>query len=891
MKLSDDDPLREFARGYPFELDSFQVEACRALLRGRGALVAAPTGSGKTVVGEFAVWLALQRGLKTFYTTPLKALSNQKYGDFVARHHARRVGLLTGDNSINGEAPIVVMTTEVLRNMLYESSPTLANLGFVVMDEVHYLQDRYRGGVWEEVMVHLAQDVRVVSLSATVSNVEEFGAWLTSVRGPTCTVVEERRPVPLRHSYLVGHTIYPTFSNDAGALVVNPVLERLTREQASRTGPERRERVGRRGRTSVYIPSRVEVLDILEKEGLLPAIVFVFSRAGCNQAVEQALAAGVQLTTDEEAERIREYAELRTSVLPAGDLDTLDYGRWVESLARGVGAHHAGMIPVFKETVEELFARGLVKGVFATETLSLGINMPAKAVVIERLMKWQGERHEFLTPGEYTQLTGRAGRRGIDERGSAIVLYQPLIPATRVAELASACSYPLHSSFRPSYNMAVNLARRHSPSEAARLLSRSFAQFEADRSVVEIEAVVSRNRLAVARYREAAACDAGDFEQYWALRREINQRQRSAAGERRRSQRSETARVMSELRVGDVVRLPGGRRGGLAVVVETRRDGRGAPLLTMVTQDRRARRVSGGDLVEAPILVSRLAVAINASARSAKLRRELGLELARLRAQEAPDVSRPSPAQDPDIPRLRAEHRAHSCHGCPERAEHERWAERADRLERDTDALVRHARKRTETLARMYERVMEVLRSMGYLAGDRPTAKGEILCRVYCEADLLVVEALDAGVWAGLTPPELAACVSALVYEARGPTSAPGGAAGPKYPTAKVKAAHLALLARAERARLDEESQGVQLLKMPDPGFLVPAYVWARGDPLDEVLAETDSSAGDFVRAVKQTLDLLQQVGVVSPDPVLADTARSAWKAMQRGVVACSGAL
>ncbi|MHB2024681.1 MAG: DEAD/DEAH box helicase, partial [Mycobacteriales bacterium] len=411
--------LAEFVAGLPFGLDPFQEQACRALDAGRSVLVAAPTGAGKTVVGAFAAHLALSQGRKCFYTTPIKALSNQKYTELVARHGSRLVGLLTGDNSVNAEAPVVVMTTEVLRNMIYADSSALEGLGFVVLDEVHYLADRFRGGVWEEVIIHLAPDVAVVALSATVSNAEEFGDWLVTVRGHTDVIVDEHRPVPLWQSLLVDRRRFDLFFDD-DARVINPELltaVRAVERAALADHPRRRERW--------HPPSRPDVLVRLDREGLLPTIVFIFSRAGCDAAVEQCLRAGLRLTTPRERAAIREVAARRTAALPEEDLAALGYQWWLDGLERGLAAHHAGMLPTFREVVEETFAAGLVKAVFATETLALGINMPARSVVLERLTKWNGETHADVTAGEYTQLTGRAGRRGIDVEGHAVVVWSP----------------------------------------------------------------------------------------------------------------------------------------------------------------------------------------------------------------------------------------------------------------------------------------------------------------------------------------------------------------------------------------------------------------------------------------------------------------------------------
>src|SRR5579859_3879304 len=395
--------LTAFQALYSFEFDGFQIEACGALHQGRGVLVAAPTGSGKTVVGEFAVHLALAQGSKCFYTTPIKALSNQKYNDLVRRYGSATVGLLTGDNSVNGEAPVVVMTTEVLRNMLYAGSATLRDLGYVVLDEVHYLADRSRGAVWEEVIIHLAESVRVVALSATVSNAEEFGDWLAQVRGGTEVIVDEHRPVPLWQHMLVGRRLYDLFTDD-NHREVNPELVRLAHREAIRQPASRPGRGGHRPKRNAA-PYRPEIIDRLDAAGLLPAITFIFSRAGCDAAVQQCLAAGLRLTQPDESRIIEEVAARRTADIPDEDLVVLGYHDWVLALKRGIAAHHAGMLPAFKEVVEELFTDGLVKAVFATETLALGINMPARTVVLEKLDKWNGEAHVALTPGEYTQLT------------------------------------------------------------------------------------------------------------------------------------------------------------------------------------------------------------------------------------------------------------------------------------------------------------------------------------------------------------------------------------------------------------------------------------------------------------------------------------------------------
>ena len=634
--------LSSFRGLYDFAFDDFQVRACRALAGGHGVLVAAPTGSGKTVVGEFAVHLALAQGGKCFYTTPIKALSNQKYADLSRRYGAASVGLLTGDNSINGDAPVVVMTTEVLRNMLYAGSPTLDGLSHVVLDEVHYLADRMRGAVWEEVIIHLPESVQLVALSATVSNAEEFGDWLAEVRGGTTVIVDEHRPVPLWQHMLAGGRLYDLFTDrpgrargagrgGAGRARHGQPRAAPARPAGPGPGPGRaragqRPRAARAGRPGRRPPryrgtNRPEVITRLDAAGLLPAITFIFSRAGCDAAVQQCLDAGLQLTTPEEAAEITELAQRATAGIASADLPVLGYAEWLRGLQRGIAAHHAGLLPTFKEVVEELFTAGLVRAVFATETLALGVNMPARTVVIERLDKWNGEAHADLTPGEYTQLTGRAGRRGIDVEGHAVVLWQPGIDPAMVAGLAGTRTYPLRSSFRPSYNMAVNLVGQVGRARAAALLESSFAQFQADRAVVGLarQARRSRDELAAA----AVHCERGDFGSYLALRRELSKREGDRSRQRSAARRREAMSSLARLRRGDIIQVPGGRRAGVAVVLDPSPGGADEPLPLVLTSSRQVTQLSLADFPVPVTAIERIRIPASFSARSARHRRDL----------------------------------------------------------------------------------------------------------------------------------------------------------------------------------------------------------------------------------------------------------------------------
>jgi ATP-dependent RNA helicase HelY len=926
--------LARFTAELRFTLDDFQQRACAALERGHGVLVCAPTGAGKTVVGEFAVHLALAAGGKCFYTTPLKALSNQKHTDLTVRYGRDRIGLLTGDMSVNADAPVVVMTTEVLRNMLYADSPALQGLSYVVMDEVHFLADRMRGPVWEEVILHLPDEVRVVSLSATVSNAEEFGGWIQTVRGDTTVVVDEHRPVPLWQHVLVGKRLFDLFDyRDAEAdepadapstprqFRVDPDLLRhiAHRREADRMsdwrGPRRqagRGGAGRagQGRPRFYRPpARPEVIAILDSQGLLPAITFVFSRAGCDAAVQQCLRSPLRLTTEVERAQIAEVIDHRCGDLADSDLAVLGYYEWREGLLRGLAAHHAGMLPAFRHTVEELFTAGLVKAVFATETLALGINMPARTVVLERLVKFNGEQHVPLTPGEYTQLTGRAGRRGIDVEGHAVVLWNPGEDTTEpsaVAGLASTRTFPLRSSFAPSYNMTINLVHRMGPEQAHQLLEQSFAQYQADRSVVGLIRGIERGT----RMLDETAAELGGPEapilEYARLRARISEMERAQSRASRLQRRQAASDALAALRRGDIINITHGRRGGLAVVLESARDS-SDPRPLVLTEHRWAGRISSADYSGASAPVGSMSLPKRVEHRQPRVRRDLASAL----RSAAAGLTIPSGHRgargggdtdgfhDPELASLRAQLRRHPAHNSPDLESQMRQAERYLRIERDNAQLEKKVGAATNSLARTFDRIAGLLTERGFIEGPvtdpHVTDDGRLLARIYSESDLLVAECLRTGAWAGLKPAELAAVVSAVLYESRGGDGA-GAALAAEVPTQRLRQALQQTSRLSTGLRADEQAHRIAPSREPDDGFVSVIYRWARTGDLAAALAAADShpsvgigsplSAGDFVRWCRQVLDLLDQVRNAAPDPELRAVAKRAINDVRRGVVA-----
>jgi ATP-dependent RNA helicase HelY len=573
---------------------------------------------------------------------------------------------------------------------------------------------------------------------------------------------------------LIGNRLMDLFDQPGK---INPEILQREREAIRRSSLGRNRR-GRFAEPSDRM-SRAEIIEKLQRENLLPAITFIFSRVGCDAAVKQCLHAGLRLTSLEERTEIRQTALRYTQNIAEEDLEVLGFQEWLTALERGIAAHHAGLLPSFKGAVEDLFQRGLVKAVFATETLALGINMPARTVVLEKLIKFNGEAHVPITPGEYTQLTGRAGRRGIDIEGNAVIQWSPTVDSASAAGLASTRTYPLRSSFSPTYNMAINLISRFGRETARRSLESSFAQFQADRAVVGLTRQIRKNETLIQELMKDAQCHLGDFSEYARLRRSIKE----------------------------------------VEVLLSRRDQR-------KTFDNRQRGHMEGELAD--------------------LRRSL---------------------------------KAHPSHGCADREDHARLAERAGRLTRENEGLTTRVENRTHVIAKTFDQICQVLDHLQYIDGEKPTVQGKILTKIYAESDLLLTESIRRGLLDDLNATELLSVVSCMIFESRSQENL-----APKLPSQKVTSTLTEIISLWAALERIENDFGVKTQREPDAGFCFISYKWASGNSLNSVLKGSDMSVGDFVRSTKQLVDLLNQIAGASEK--LRPVCKDAVKRIDRGVVA-----
>ncbi|MFN8015082.1 MAG: DEAD/DEAH box helicase [Acidimicrobiia bacterium] len=846
------DAVEDYGITRGLKLDAFQIEACSAILNGDSVLVAAPTGSGKTAIADFAAFINKDQNTRLIYTTPLKALSNQKYNEFCELYGEKNVGLATGDRSIRPNAKISVMTTEVLRNIIYVDIDSLSNVSHVVLDEVHYISDRSRGAVWEEIIIQLPLEIDLICLSATVSNAEEVAKWLTTVRGSTKAIIHETRSVPLSYWFAFRKRrqsmhVMPLLNKfNKGEVAINPDLYR-----AMKATPRHRHD------NSFLSPRRIELIEYLQESEMLPAIFFIFSRAACDDALLECFNTHIRLTGHDEMLAIREICNRHLSGLSNDEFDALDYDIVTNAMERGFAPHHAGLIPPLREAVEEAFVRNLIKVVFATETLAVGVNMPARSVVIEKLTKFNGESHEVLSPGEFTQLTGRAGRRGIDKVGHAIVQWNRFIDFEQAGALASTRSYALKSSFRPTYNMATNLINSYSPSHARHILNLSFAQFQADFAVVELERNLEIKQARLGAIRNKFKQTDKQFATM-VHKRELtsNKNLRKDLGN------ADQISFVQSLHLGDV--LSGFKYLDPCVVI-SKSNPRSDIRINVITSKGKIQNLSLGQIDKSVHLIGRINISKSVSKRSKHFRNDMIIELNNLLN---------------NLPKSKVEKFSKQN---KKQSETDLLDEYID-LQKSLKKLTRRVHSRGQSIARQFERILVLLEDYGYTDEWALTDKGLVLSKINADADLPLAEFIFNNQLEDLNPNELAAFISTLIFDSR---------TDEKVRLNKFPSDVLEKLCSECEKFIDvlnhvEREAGIKETRQMDYSMLYACYKWAQGTNLNKILENYEIAGGDFVRAMKSIVDLIRQIEKSTTNEKLIELCTKTHKRIFRDIIEVS---
>jgi ATP-dependent RNA helicase HelY len=926
--------IAAFRARYPFPLDAFQEEAIGYLAANESVLVAAPTGTGKTVVAEFGVFRAHARGWRVIYTTPIKALSNQKFRD-LREQYGDAVGLLTGDIVENREGSILIMTTEVLRNMLLQTPSELWGVGCIVFDEIHYLADKERGTTWEESIIMCPPDVQLACLSATVSNAGEIAEWISRTHRPVHLVSHTQRAVPLSYYYYLDGELNLTI-NAAGVQVANfagvggEVRRRVRGSAWSSAGDEDdgppRERPE---------PTAREIVESLERRNMLPAIFFLFSRRDCESAAEVCAMMRFR-AAHEPATRQRIEAVIATYMARLAPEDrTLEQVQSITYLARrGLGFHHAGLLPILKQLVEELFSAGLMRVVFATDTLALGINMPARSVVIGRMSKWDGVQRRPLLPNEFQQMAGRAGRRGIDEQGHVVIPYSPWVSFEDALAIATGPLLPVESAFTVRYNTILNLWDPPDGDRVLDVMRHSLLQFQQSRRLLELEDTVAEWDQAVAAVPEGCliGLPAGEelLSEYEALGRAAQtgrERLRKLSGARERLAAQRTAlpwtrpdretlrRLLRVFPPGGVVHIEnrgwavylGPRPGGVHlfwlgdhVIGLT---GYSAidyvpPQRPQVTLPAELADLAEGEIAAAP----GEHIPVSHEARAWMAEQLAGIDLPDLEQwilthQQTQGAEIEEQLQQFDtqvaeaeeyVRRVAAEERAHACHTCPVRKQHRHYRRERGRLlagrQEAVDYLEGRRAYEDTRLQALLDGLVAVLRRFYYLTREgEKTAKAARLMDIFDTNALMISELIEGGYLETLTGPDVAEVFSWFAYdrdiEFRNRNLLPG---------------HLVHLRRQmDELQRDifgaERRHDLMITTGYNPYFYGVVRSWCRGASMAGLLAKVELSEGDIVMAMTKTLDVMRQVREMllrhNPDNALYVALREAEGLLRRGVV------
>ena len=879
---------------FPFALDPFQLEAIDALNIGHSVVVSAPTGSGKTLVGEYAIHRALAHGRRVFYTTPLKALSNQKLRDFRSQFGTENVGLLTGDLSVNREAGIVVMTTEIFRNMLYAEidrpdDDPLADVEAVVLDECHYMNDSQRGTVWEESIIHCPPPIQLVALSATVANAGQLTDWIERVHGPTRLVLSDHRPVPLAFSFCSAKGLHPLLNEAGNGLHPNCKVWRPPKT-TRRKGPREP-----RPPQPEAPPIGFVVAQMAQRD-MLPAIYFIFSRRSCDRALRDL--GKLCLVNPAEQALIRSRLDAYVAATP----DAVRDGEHADALLRGIASHHAGVLPAWKELIEELFQQALVKVVFATETLAAGINMPARTTVISALSKRTERGHRPLMGSEFLQMAGRAGRRGLDDQGYVVTVQSRFEGVREAGELATSPADPLVSQFTPSYGMVLNLLQRYDLKKAKELVERSFGRYLATLDLADDEARIGELRLQLASL-EASGGDVPwdqfeDYEKQSGHLREERRLLRILQQQAEETLAHELTLALQFASEGSLVslRAPQLRSRVTPAVIVAKVPGAGQfPWLLCLTDDNVWILLPCSAVVALHAELSCLQVGQLQPPdlkRSGELRHgdqaSGGLALAVASMARRHDMATPHYdlagevlQQVERVRQLEDALQLHPAHRWGDRKQLKKQLRRMEEIEAEVEERQKLLHFRSNRHWETFLSLISILRHFGALDGAEglePTEVGRTVAALRGDNELWLGLALMSGHLDELEPPDLAAVLEAISTE----VNRPDLWCGFEPPKPAEEALHdLRPLRRALEREQERGQVVVPVWWEPELTGLVAA--WARGTPWRDLIANTSLDEGDVVRVMRRTVDLLAQIPYCEAiSERLRSNARKALKAINR---------
>lgn len=863
---------KDFQKKFSFPLDNFQIKAAESLLAGKSVLVTAPTGSGKTVIAEFSVFDALDRGLKTIYTTPLKALSNQKFRDFTEEYGSGYVGLLTGDLSINPDAPILVMTTEILRNILYQDIRRLDDVMYVVLDECHYMNDRERGTVWEEIIIHCPKHILFVALSATISNAHELASWITSIHNKVDVIEHPVRPVPIEFLYYTNGRLNELLKNGGENY-------KLLRKNTPKS-------FDRRKTKNAF--DTIGVVKELNQKNLLPAIYFVFSRRGCDENLSEFLYQKIKLTTKEERSQILEYVNKVVEENPSLADTSPITKKLLRALPDGISVHHAGLVPILRHLVEMLFQKNLIKVVFATETLAAGINMPARTTVISSLSKRGDYGHEVLSVNSFMQMTGRAGRRGKDTVGYCVVYDDGRDPYTEAVRLATSRPDPINSNFSLSYNMVLNLLKNFRMEDIKNILKRSFGQYLSNKDIIDLRFELEKQQEHISesvipcKYKPELKLEDMPLLGYEDIKHKIANQEMKIRKEQEAFEDKQYQKMFYDLnqaRRGSIIVLKTKDSnfpilGALIVKYTSKERSYEKPkLFAIVATNKGVTRITPAEclyisqnsanvFIPDEVLAAAYEVKVGAWVRSKKLGKIFDNNETKKYSKKIPDFEYPKNL-DNEIAKLedlRYQLSKHECQECPILKEHLEQHNKFKHITQQVSDLKETIELQKELYIHEFKRMMNVLEHFKQIEKDsqedyRPTEKGVLTAYIRSENDLAISLIINKGILNNLTPVEIASILSVLVYEPRRNSQATLDSL-PKNLRSKIREID------GVAAELDhiQDIEGVNLQVTVEIDMVLVIWLWGNGATWKKLVDDTHLDDGDIIRAMRRVIDLLHQL-------------------------------